>query len=176
MRQRIPNLLIVGGDGRNSGKTAMICRIIAQLKDERIIPVKISPHFHEPSRGLVEITSEEGYRIFEETSLWSAKDTSRMLQAGAQKVYYIQSSEEALAMAFGKLGELLPADSAVVCESPALIKYIEPGLFILMKGSDRPSKDISEIENYSHYSFTVEQLDKEILLPFVVSGGEWKKE
>jgi hypothetical protein len=175
MRRRIPNLLIVGGDGRNSGKTAMVCRILTQMKSLSVVPVKISPHFHEPSPGLEIIEEQDGFRVYRETNLWNAKDTSRMLQCGAVQVFYSQSEESKIAGAFEVIFKLLPAGTPVVCESPALVKYIEPGIFVLMRGSDKPSKDLSEIEIYPHSEFTIDDIDGNRALPFVFENLEWKK-
>ena len=173
MRKKIPNLLIAGGDGRNSGKTAVVCRIIDQLKDSRIFAVKTSPHFHEPSPGLSLVYEEEGLRLFEETNILSAKDTSRMLYAGASRVFYIQAGRDRVSEGFLRLIAMLPAGVAVVCESPSLVRDIEPGIFILMRGSDQPSKDISEIEGYSQISYTIEMLDAASRLPFRFADGKW---
>ena len=175
IRRRIPNLLIVGGDGRNSGKTAMICRILSELKDPSVVPVKINQTFHELGRGLIPLLEENGLKIFEETSLWSAKDTSRMLLAGASRVIYIQSADDRLAEAFALTEKLLPKGSPVLCESSMLIRYCDPGVYVFMKGSDKPSADNGEQEKYDHVSFTIQELDSTPALPFRFTGGEWKK-
>jgi hypothetical protein len=173
MRKKIPNLLIVAGDGRNSGKTSMVCRIIGQFRENGIVAVKISPHFHEPSAGLLLIESGEGYNIFEESNLWSAKDSSRMMQSGAGKVFYCQSTETKLEEAFDKILQIIPAGTAIVCESPALVRHFEPGIFVLMSGSDRPAKEISDIRNFPHTRYSVEDLDRATSLPFDFIKGEW---
>lgn len=174
MRRSVPNLLIVGGDGRNSGKTAMICRILLQLSNCVVVPVKISPHFHEPSPGLNLLTEEDGYKVFEETNLWSAKDTSRMLQIGAAKVLYSQATDEKIGEAFERIERLILAGTPIICESPALIRHVDPGIFVMMKGSDKPAKDIREIEAFTHIRFTIEELDRTVTLPFLFENGKWK--
>ena len=174
MRRIVPNLFIVGGDGRNSGKTAMICRILMQIREINIIPVKISPHFHEPSPGLNLIASEEDYRIYEETNPWSAKDTSRMLQCGVSRVFYSQALEERIGEVFTVIEKSVPAGTPIICESPGLIKYIDPGMFVIMRGSDNPAKDLSALEIFRHTDFTIEQLDNTPLLPFFFDKEGWK--
>ena len=56
----IPNLLIIAGIGNKSGKTSMACRIIEQFKTLDIVSVKITPHFHETTPGLVPIVEKKG--------------------------------------------------------------------------------------------------------------------
>ena len=126
------NLLLVSGSGRDSGKTTLICRVIEQFSSLGIISVKISPHFHSPSEGLIHISGGQGFDIYEETSLLSSKDSSRMLKCGAEKVYYVQSEEEQIMKAFSEIYGGIPSEQPLICESPALITYLDPGLFIMM--------------------------------------------
>jgi len=47
MESKYPNILLVSGNGRNSGKTTLACKIIERFsKDHEITGLKISPHFH----------------------------------------------------------------------------------------------------------------------------------
>ena len=65
---KIPNLLLIAGTGTKSGKTSLACKIIEQFKNLNITAIKISPHFHETTDGLISISEGEGYAIYEETS------------------------------------------------------------------------------------------------------------
>ncbi len=175
MRKSIPNLLIVAGDGRNCGKTAMVARLLKQLGGMPITAVKISPHFHKPSEGLKLLEEREGFRIFEETNWWSAKDSSRMLQAGAARVFYCQVAEGMITEAFGRLSGYITDKSPVVCESPSLALYYEPGVMIMMTGSDTPGREAGELLNLSHIRYTIDDLDRSTSLPFRFSGGAWQE-
>lgn len=174
MRKKLPNLFIVAGDGRNSGKTSMVCRIIGQFRESEIVSVKISPHFHEPSAGLLFLESDDGYNIFGESSLWSAKDTSRMLQSGADKVFYAQVAETSTQVAFERILDHISPGKPIVVESPALIRYFDPGAFVIMRGSEKPDKEISEIEKFPHVSYTIEELDGTERLPVLLSEDGWR--
>jgi hypothetical protein len=151
----------------------MVCRIIGRFRNTGIMAVKLSPHFHEPSPGLEFIDSGKGYKIFEESNKWSAKDTSRMLQSGAGRVLYGQVDENGIEAAFGKIIGLLPPGMPIIVESPSLIKYFEPGVFVIMIGSDRPGRDLSEIEHFTHLNCTVDELDRTKTVPFSFIDGEW---
>jgi uridine kinase len=78
----IPNLLLIAGTGTRSGKTSMACRIIEQFSDLKITAIKISPHIHERTDGLIPKTEKKGYSVYEETNSNTSKDTSRMLNSG----------------------------------------------------------------------------------------------
>jgi hypothetical protein len=174
--KKIENLFLIAGTGRNTGKTTMVCRVTRQFSRLGIISIKISPHFHEPSPGLIELSREDGFIIYEETDSHSEKDSSRMLQCGAIKVFYIQASEGHLAEGFNKLLEYIPAASPLVCESPALIRYVEPGVFvIMMPGDGRSVKDISEMIKAPHSEYTLAALSGAEELPFEFTDYKWKK-
>ena len=170
----MPNLFIVGGDGRNSGKTSIVCRIIGQFRENGIVCVKISPHFHEPSAGLILMGSGNGYNIFGESNSWSAKDTSRMLQGGAEKVFYAQVTETGTRVAFERILDHISPGKPIVVESPALIRYFDPGVFVIMRGSGKPVREISGIEKFRHLSYTIEEIDRTVRLPFLFSEGQWR--
>ena len=47
--------LLIAGTGTKSGKTSMACRIIRQFPELKITAIKITPHFHETTTGLLVI-------------------------------------------------------------------------------------------------------------------------
>ena len=73
----IPNLLLIAGTGTKSGKTSMACRIISQFPELKITAIKITPHFHETTAGLLPFRKKHGYAIYEETERNGFKDTSQ---------------------------------------------------------------------------------------------------
>jgi len=111
----IPNLLIIAGTGNKSGKTSMACRIIEQFRPLGIVSVKITPHFHETTPGLVLIAAKTGYSVYEETNSGSSKDTSRMLKAGASKVYFAKVTDNSLGEAFKEIMMKIQEGTPVVC-------------------------------------------------------------
>jgi hypothetical protein len=169
------NLLLVAGTGRNSGKTTIICKIIEQFRDLEITSVKISPHFHPPSDGLRSYCRKPGYEIFEETNRHSLKDSSRMLQSGAKKAYYIQTTEENINQAFSEVYLNIQFDKPVICESPSLINYIKPGLFIIMTSpSGNNLKKIENLKRFPHIECTYSEIISKNPLPVIFENGIWK--
>lgn len=170
----IPNLLIIAGTGTKTGKTSMACRIISKLKEKGVTAVKISPHFHEKTEGLEEIETGKGYAIYSETNADSGKDTSRMLRAGAAKVILATVWDSDLEEVFRRILMEIPEGSPVVCESPALRKYYEPGLFIIMtSASVIKRQDLNYLLDLPHLPFKLEELDCIENLPLNFVHGKW---
>jgi len=171
----IPNLILIAGTGTKSGKTTMACRIIEQFMYLKIIAIKISPHFHETTEGLSSIEEEPGrYAIYEETNSDSTKDTSRMLRAGAAHVYFAKVLDDRLLFVFNKIMGLIPEGAPIICESPALRNFVEPGAFIIMS-STTPNKlkNINHLLELPHVKFKLEELDLINHIPIIFENGKW---
>ncbi len=133
MTQNANNILLVSGSGQNVGKTSFIRRVIALNAGQKIAAIKITPHFHEPTCGLIPIHVTDNYRIFQETDLNSGKDSSLFLQAGAEKVFYIQTTDAFLKEAFMLVSGELDPEQAVIVESAALRNKLEPAFYIFIQ-------------------------------------------
>lgn len=133
MSQIPEHIFLVSGSGQNVGKTSFIRRIIALNADHKIAAIKITPHFHEPTSGLVPIVVTGNYRIFQETDSTSGKDTSLFLQAGASKVFYIQTSDDFLKEAFDQVIGHLDPDQPVIIESAALRRILKPAFYLFIQ-------------------------------------------
>ena len=139
--KNIPNLLLIAGTGRNTGKTTLACSIIKKFSpDFQVIGLKISPHFHGRTDSLKAIVTDDNFNIYEETSKSTGKDSSLMLKAGAIKVFYIEVLDEYLKTAFEQFMSILPESYLLVCESPALRKYIQPGVFFIVDSERNKNK------------------------------------
>ena len=170
----IKNLLIIAGTGTKSGKTSMACRIIQEFTELQIIGIKITPHFHETTAGLLPIAEDKGYSIYEESDAGSFKDTSRMLKAGAHKVYFSKVWDNQLFEVFTEIMKLIPPSTPVICESPALRNYAEPGVFIIMTSKTiNKQKDISHLQKLPHVMFQLEDIDSINVLPLGFERGRW---
>ena len=131
----LPSMLMIGGSGRNVGKTTLICAIIRKFAPATpLIGLKVTSirHGEEDFHGHHDVPLSETFRIFEETDKASAKDTTKMLRAGAVKVYFIQTTDEQMPMAMDALFKLVGEQSTIICETRSLRRLIKPGLFILI--------------------------------------------
>lgn len=131
IKVKLPNLLLIAGNGRNVGKTTLACRIISHFANEMpVTAVKISPHFHDfDATDLVFGT--ENFVIINETKR-TEKDSSLMLQAGASKVFFVMAKTGYLSEATEKLLQFLP-ENLIVCESGGLHEFVTPGIFLMVK-------------------------------------------
>lgn len=152
----------------------MTCKIIKSFSELSFTAIKITPHFHESTEGLIIVAESNGFSIFEETNGNTTKDTSRMLSAGAGMVYFAQVLDDKLVDAFNTIMDRIPANTPVICESPALRNYIEPGAFIIMDSdSIYNKKNIRHLQKLPHVMFKLEDLDSISLLPLEFKGGKW---
>lgn len=149
------NMLIIAGDGRNVGKTFIACKSIEHLaKNHKVVAVKITPHFHDynPENALI---VKEDFVILQEDDITN-KDSSLMLQAGAEKVFFVMCKRDKLREAFSYLS-LEIMDHPVVIESGGLHQIIRPQLFWFVKNQGQ------EIEKtpYLDYKPTIIENDHE---------------
>ncbi len=170
----LPNLLIIAGTGNKSGKTTMACRLIEQLNHPDVISVKITPHFHETTPGLILLKDETGYSIYEEKNRETRKDTSRMLRAGASQVFFAKVTDNSLLKAFSEIMTYITAGTPVICESPALRYHVDPGLFIIMTSlRENNQKDINKLFDLPHEEFDLNFLSGSKKLPIHFKDGRW---
>jgi len=137
MMQRI-DFLIVSGNGRNTGKTTFVCKIISQTsKSYPVTAIKVSPHFHPNKNFRNIIISDENYVICRESERDGKKDSSRMLLSGAKKVYYIEAKDSHLEKALMALLENIQITGPVICESGGMRNMVDPSLLILLNKTGR---------------------------------------
>lgn len=130
----LDRLLLIAGAGRNVGKTTLACEIIQEIsRKHKLVGVKISPHFHSQSDGTELVVETAFYSIYQEHDLSKSHDSSRMMQAGATKVFYIQSEDYKVYDAFKFLLSKIDNDIAIICESGGLRNFIKPSLFLMCK-------------------------------------------
>ena len=139
-----PEFMIVSGNGRNTGKTSFVERIIRKNSTtHNITAIKVSPHFHTSENSGIIIGSGRNFRISKETDHDGRKDSSRMLRAGATKVFYIEAKDEQLPDALQFLIEIEGINGPVICESGGMRKLVEPSIFILLTRPDIKTKTSS---------------------------------
>lgn len=131
----IPEMIMIGGNSRNSGKTTMACSIIANLSvTHKVIGLKVTSvrPAEDDKHGNHDQESSADYTIFEEQNSESDKDTSRMLRAGATGVFYIRVAEKFIEEAVLHFLSKYINKQIVVCESRSLRNIVIPGLFLMM--------------------------------------------
>jgi len=161
------NFLIIGSTGRNTGKTEFACNLIKKYaNDNYIIGVKIVAIIKKEGncprggKGCGVCTSLKGeYEITEETFIDLNKDTSRMLVAGANKVYLLKVDKNFLKEGLQALIKKIPEKALVIIESNSIRKVLEPALFIVIKNmEDNTIK--SSCAEVIHYANKVIEFNK----------------
>lgn len=126
------NILLISGTGRDTGKTLLATKIIEKFSVMGITAIKVSPHFHSLQEQPLLLGIPKFFEVYEETNPIGQKDSSRMLKAGAIKVFYIQCNDKTLERVLSIMIMHLDKDMPIICESGALSKYIIPGIHVLM--------------------------------------------
>lgn len=140
-----PNVLLIAGQQQNVGKTTLASRIISHFTwTNKITGIKITPHFHKSTGNALIIEKATNYQISKETTPDSNKDTSIMLQAGAEDAYLLEAEPEYLEKGFMQVMKYVPDNNLVVCESTALKEIIEPGVFLTMRQLNCKTESIED--------------------------------
>lgn len=150
---RIPHMLMIGSAGRNTGKTLLATYIIRSLKGAfPVFGLKITAIREKDGscprggQGCGVCSSLKGdFCLTEETNPKSPKDTSRLLAAGAARVFWLRVMRNSLEHGMKKYLETIPAGAAIICESNSARKSMDPGLFIMTKKTgERRNKPSAE--------------------------------
>jgi hypothetical protein len=149
MKIEATNILLVSGSGQNTGKTTLVCRLIEKFaSDVTIVSIKITHHFKTLAYEMPIVLTTKEFVIYEEIERGKSKDSSRMLDAGASKSYFIIAQKESIVLAMSELLLLLTPQTSIICESGGLDDYYKVGLHLHLVGSidsGKPSRD-SDLE------------------------------
>ena len=133
----IGNMIVVGGTGRNIGKTTLVEKLIERLSPAYpITAVKMAnikpgnEHFH----GHDVTVFTDKIRIEKEIRSDGNKDSMRFLKAGAVTSWYIQTEDAFLPETFPEIHRVIKEAKWVICESNSLRNFIRPALFIMVEG------------------------------------------
>ncbi len=129
------NILLVGGSGRNVGKTTFCEKLITKLSTEfDVFAIKFSNHFEHISSESIVVSKSIDFQIIEETEFKSGKDSSRYLAAGAKRSFFVVAKENADLGALLEIVSDLPPNFPIIVESGGLLAKIKPGLSVGIEG------------------------------------------
>jgi hypothetical protein len=135
MEKKRDNIILLAGNGQNAGKTLFACQLISSLRI-KVIGIKICPHFHHLPSDTNFIVKTENYQIIKENKQEGSKDSNRLLNAGADKVFYIQTKDEHLNDVLCYLDKIICSATPIIIESGGLRNIIEPGLFLMIENKN----------------------------------------
>jgi len=129
-------LMVVGGQSRKVGKTALVVDLIKAFPKCRWTAVKITPYAESgcPVRG-ANCPCGPGKHTFAiriEKSPRGTTDTSRFLAAGAQKAVWVQTKSGRLKGALSALASAIGDADNVIVESNAILSHWQADLFLLV--------------------------------------------
>jgi hypothetical protein len=119
-------IIVVGGSGKNVGKTSLVCGIIKALPEFRWMAVKVTSHSH----GLEQ-------PIFEDSIAGTGTDTARYLAAGAERAFLISAGEHDLGRLLADLRGMAEAGAHWTFESNRVLKFLRPDVFLAV---DEPAE------------------------------------
>ncbi|MBN1901799.1 NTP transferase domain-containing protein, partial [Candidatus Sumerlaeota bacterium] len=148
---RVPHILIIGSAGRNSGKTLLTTAIIRRLGNKfPLVGLKVTTIRERGGacprggKGCGVCSSLEGdFQLTEEKNPDLQKDTSRLLAAGASRVFWLRSLRESLESAMKHFLETAPEGCPIVCESNSARTVVDPSLFLMTKRNDEKENKAS---------------------------------
>ncbi|AEF86942.1 conserved hypothetical protein [Treponema primitia ZAS-2] len=152
-------MILIGATGRNAGKTVLATELIRLFKDDfTVIALKTTTvtQVGEPcprgGKGCGACSISTPY-VLEEEGISSGrdipaecagncvassaeKDTSRLLQAGAKRVFWLRSVKPSLAEGFSEFLKQIPPAALIIGESNSLREVVKPGCFIMVKAGE----------------------------------------
>jgi len=98
-----------------------------------------------------------------------------MLHSGASKVFFAKVLDSRILFVFNKIRKLIPEGTPIICESPALRNFVEPGVFIIISSeTTKTRKNISHLLELPHLKFEFEKLNEVPVIPIGFEDGSWK--
>jgi len=137
---KLDGMLMIGSAGINAGKTVLACEVIKKFcKSTNITGIKVTTIKAKDGtcprggRGCGVCSSLDGnFCITEELKRNSSKDTSRLLAAGAHRVFWLRVMRSHLKQGLNALLSIMGPDAVSICESNSLRHVLEPGLFLVV--------------------------------------------
>ena len=125
-------IVVVGGTGKNVGKTALVCAVIAALPEFSWTAVKITGHDYKPEHP----GSAHGARqiVWEETAAGHETDTGRFLAAGARRALLVRRYGQDVPV--DEIQRALGRDRDVIFESNRIVDAIKSDVVLALAGGE----------------------------------------
>lgn len=132
-------ILVIGGQSRNIGKTAVVCGLIVAMPQRRWTAIKITQCKHDAeSSGACDC--ELGGRnvaIDEERYATTDTDSSRYLAAGAVRSLWVRTRPGHLGEAMVQICSEIDSAANVILESNSILRYLKPDLYAAVLAPER---------------------------------------
>jgi hypothetical protein len=114
-------IIVVGGNSRGVGKTALVCGLIAALSEVRWTAVKITTHEYGTADS-----------IWEETEPGQGSDTARYLAAGAVRALLVTAPLSDFSLLLNELWAKLGPGANIIFESNRILEHLKPDLCLMV--------------------------------------------
>jgi hypothetical protein len=145
--------LVVGGQCRKVGKSALVVDTISAFPERTWTAVKITPYTESGcpvnGRDCGCAAEQHTFAIHEESDRSGSTDTSRFLVAGARRALWVQTKEGHLPRELPSIAAHLILAEAVIMESDAIVRFWKPSLFLMVLDPANPDFKRSARENLS---------------------------
>jgi molybdopterin-guanine dinucleotide biosynthesis protein len=126
-----PVIIGIGGGGSGVGKTTVACRILEKFPSWGAIKYTKIPLYGSVTDDL-KVLSQKG------------KDTKRFLDAGAERVLWVQSPFHELAEVLPTAIEMLSDLQGVIVEGNSAVEVLRPDIVIFVAGPEGKIKEGAE--------------------------------
>lgn len=141
-------IIVVGGSGKDVGKTGLVCAVIAALQDFDWTAVKITGHDY-VNLDTPDRTSHISQPVIrEETRAGQGTDTARYLAAGAKRALLVTRSADEVPIQ--EIRAALGDDRNVIFESNRIVEYIKPDLCLAVAGGDANKPSFKRLLDNAH--------------------------
>lgn len=127
-------IVVVGGHTRNIGKTSVVAGLIRGLSAMRWTAFKITQFGHGVCSANGEAcdceTADHTIAISQERARGTGTDSSRYLDAGAERSFWVRTRQGQLAEAMPKLRGMLEPAGNYILESNSVLRFLKPDLFV----------------------------------------------
>lgn len=117
------------------GKTALVCAVLAALRDFEWTAVKVAGHDYEPGGTA---GSESGPIVWEERRPGSVTDTARYLAAGARRALLV--TRFGAEMPVEEICRAVGTDRNVIFESNRIVDVLKPDICLALLGNGGETK------------------------------------
>jgi hypothetical protein len=107
--------------------------------------------------GACSLTGSEqaaGFALEREDARGPAKDTTRLLDAGAEQVFWLRSTRARLAEGYARFLEQADPLSLIICESNSLREVLTPALFIMLECGEPMKASAARVAPLAQISVT----------------------
>lgn len=124
-------IVVVGGSGKDVGKTALMCALLAALREFAWTAVKITGHDYEPAGAALSAAIDR--TVWEEMTPGEETDTGRYLVAGAQRALLVTRRGRDVPIEDIRIA--LGDDRNVIFESNRIVDQLRPDVCLALIGS-----------------------------------------